>query len=348
MSPLPDGPLPALHRKMSRITSSSLSPEPSHTILTQAAEWYARLRDGKASRHDYASWQTWLDAAEEHRTAWRYVEEIGRGMDPLRHIADPRRAANALNAANASLHARRRVLASIAALVGGGMLGWLGWREARLPSSLLAWTADHHTSTGEQRALTLADGSRLWLNTASAINLDFNARERRITLLAGEIFIETAPDSARPFLVETMHGRLRALGTRFNVRLNAANTRLDVYDGAVEIRTSSNGITRLVAAGQQSFFDTGHITSPKPADMAREAWIQGTLVADNIALSDVVDELRRYRPGHLGVADAVANLKVYGNFPIQDTDRALHMLASALPIQIQQPLPWWTTLEALP
>ena len=79
--------------------------------------------------------------------------------------------------------------------------------------------------------------------------------------------------------------------------------------------------------------------------MAREAWTQGTLVADNITLRDVVRELRRYRKGHLGIADEVADLTVYGNFPIQDTDRVLAMLASALPIRIEQPYVWWTSIE---
>ena len=60
----------------------------------------------------------------------------------------------------------------------------------------------------------------------------------------------------------------------------------------------------------------------------------------------VIRELRRYRRGHLGVADEVAGLTVYGNFPVHDTDRVLRMLASALPIRIEQPLPWWTRVEA--
>ena len=60
----------------------------------------------------------------------------------------------------------------------------------------------------------------------------------------------------------------------------------------------------------------------------------------------MIRELRRYRRGHLGVADEVAGLTVYGNFPVHDTDRVLRMLASALPIRIEQPLPWWTRVEA--
>jgi transmembrane sensor len=121
---------------------------------------------------------------------------------------------------------------------------------------------------------------------------------------------------------------------------------LAVYEGAVEIHTSATGITRIIRSGQQTRFSQDRIAADVAADLAREAWTQGTLVADNLALREVVRELRRYRAGHLGIADEVADLKVYGNFPIRDTDRVLRMLTTALPIRVAQPLPWWTRVEA--
>ena len=319
--------------------------EPSHAILAQAAEWYARLRDGQAGAADRSAWRAWLDAADEHGTAWRYVEEISRTFDALQTVPDPRGAADRLHAANDRVRARRRILAGVGLLAGSGLLGWLSWRQAWLPAGLMAWGADHRTGVGEQRPIVLVDGSRLWLNTASAIDVRFDARTRRIVLVDGEVFIETAPESARPFLVDTPQGRLRALGTRFNVRRDGQATRLAVYEGAVEIRTAANGETAVLSAGQQAGFLSDRIETASAADIAREAWTQGTLVADDITLGELIRELRRYRRGHLGVADEIADLTVYGNFPLHDTDRVLRMLASALPIRIEQPMPWWTSVE---
>lgn len=330
---------------MTQTRADALINEPAHAVLEQAAEWYARLRDGKAGSRDQAAWQAWLQASEEHQTAWRYVEEISHGFEPLRGMPDPHLAASKLCSANDRLHLRRRTLASIAMLTGGGLLGWLGWREVLLPASLLAWAADYRTGTGEQRQITLADGSRLWLNTASAINVDFTGEMRRISLIDGEIYVATAEDAARAFLVDTPQGHMRALGTRFNVRLDGGETRLAVYEGAVEIRTSATGATTVIPAGKQADFTVERIHTAKYADLAREAWVQGTLVADNITLREVVRELRRYRQGHLGIADEVADLTVYGNFPIQDTDRVLAMLTSALPIRIERRHAWWTSIE---
>lgn len=65
-----------------------------------------------------------------------------------------------------------------------------------------------------------------------------------------------------------------------------------------------------------------------------------------MTLDDVVQELRRYRGGYLGIAPEVAGLRVFGSFPLRDTDDTLTMLASALPIRIQRTLPWWVSIEA--
>lgn len=326
--------------------AGAAAPRPSHAVLRQAARWYALLRDGKAGMQDRADWEAWLRADAAHQTAWRYVEHISRGFEPLRGKPDARLAADALNTATERMHSRRRLLAGVAGIASSGLLAWLGWRQELLPASLMARKADHRTSTGEQREITLADGTRVWLNTASAINVRFDARERAIVLVGGEAFIATAKDASRPFIVQTTHGRMHALGTRFNVRRDASLTRLAVYDGAVEIRAAASGATRVVPAGQQAHFSADHIAASEAADQAREAWTQGALVADNISLGQMVEELRRYRRGHLDVSDDVAGLIVYGNFPTQDTDRVLRMLASALPIRVEQPLPWWTSIEA--
>lgn len=318
---------------------------PTHADLAQAAEWYACLRDGQAGANERAAWQAWLAAGEAHATAWRYVQDISRAFEPARTLPNPRETAMHLNAASDRLRGRRRALAGLGLFAGSGLVAALGWRQAWWPAEVMALGADHRTATGEQRQLMLADGTRLWLDTASAVDIRFSAGERRIILRTGAIFVATARD-ARPLRVQTPQGEMRALGTRFNVQLQRLATELAVHEGAVEIRLAATGQTRVVPAGRQTVFTQSAIAPLGSADPGGEAWTQGTLVADNLPLGQVVEELRRYRSGHLGVADAVAGLTVYGNFPLHDTDTALHMLASALPVRVAQPLPWWTSIEA--
>jgi len=312
--------------------------------MEQAAEWYALLRSEEATGHDQRRWRAWLEQDPEHQRAWQYVESISRCFQPLQATADPRRTAEGLWEANTRLLRRRRVLASFAGLAGAGLLGWTTWRHTPLPLMVQAWRADHHTATGETREVRLADGSRVWLNTATAVNRDYGSRERRLHLVTGEVLIDTAADPARPFVVEAPRGRLRALGTRFTVRLDGEQTLLAVYEGAVEIRTRQ-GAAATLQAGQQVRFSADALEPVQPADPAREAWRRGVLVANNITLSELVAELRRYRHGHLGLAPEVAELRVFGNFPLTDTDDTLDMLAGALPVRIRRTLPWWVSIE---
>lgn len=317
--------------------------------MEQAAEWYALLKSEEVTEGDRSRWHAWLDSDPEYRLAWRYVESISSRFEPIQTTADPRRTADGLWEANTRVIRRRQVLAGLVGLSGTGLLGWVSWRHTPLPLMAQAWRADHRTATGETREVILPDGTRAWLNTATAVNQHYDTRQRRLQLVTGEILIDTARDTfgkePRPFFVDTPQGRLRALGTRFTVRLDGEQTFLAVYQGAVEAHTRK-GASAVLQAGQQTRFTPDAVADIQPADAAREAWSHGVLVAQDIPLREVVAELRRYRHGHLGIAPEVANLRVFGNFPLNDTDDTLDMLATALPVRISRTLPWWVSIEA--
>lgn len=320
----------------------SVHPEPNDTQLEQAAHWYACLRDGHASEQQKAQWNAWLNANPLHKQAWQWVEQMSAEFDPLRQA--PQQSAQTLTLANQRLKTRRQFLTGLAALSGTGLLGWLGWQTELYPNNLMAYGADYRTETGEQRQITLADGTHIWLNTQTAINLQYSDKARRIQLLRGEIYIETATDAQRPFSVANTHGLMTALGTAFTIRQEKEQTLLAVYQGAVKIRTQ-NGDQQIIEAGSQTHFNKNNIALYQPAELARQVWKRGILAIDNLTLREVIDELNRYHKGHISLAPEISHLTVYGNFPIQDTQRVLNMLASALPIQIKQPLPWWTQVQ---
>ncbi|WP_454689847.1 FecR domain-containing protein [Achromobacter aloeverae] len=315
--------------------------------MEQAAEWYALLISGEDSAEDRSQWEAWLAASPDHRQAWSYVEAISqRVLAPLQDTAQPRHLADNLHAANVRTLQRRRVLAGIALLTGSGLLGWVGWRHTPLGGYVMAWAADYHTATGEIREVALPDGTHVWLNTASAFNKDYRADLRRLHLVEGEILIATAADAARPFVVDTTQGRLRALGTRFTVRQEEGQAFLAVYHGAVEIRTADSGASAVISAGQQARFTADAIQTPMPADPAREAWSRGELVVLDVPLAEVVKELNRYTRQHIGVDPTVAQRRIFGTFPLRDVDVALGLLADAAHLQIRRRMSWWITLEA--
>lgn len=317
-----------------------------HDCLQEAAQWYAALRADDAPAEVREQWATWLASDPAHAQAWARIEQVRQRLSPLGDAGQPRALLAGAEAARQATRGRRLVLRSLAAAAGSVLTGWLAWRHTPLPSQLAAWRSDHHTGTGELRELRLADGTRLWLNTATAVKIDFQDDARTVRLLGGEIFIETAKDSRRrPFHVQTDQGRLQALGTRFAVRQQDLDTQVQVFEGAVEIRNAAERVQR-VPAGFAARFDARALSANAPADPAREAWTRGVIMANDISLQQWADELSRYGHAHIHVAPEVAGLKVVGVYPALDRDRALSMLEAELPVQVHRTLPWWLAIGA--
>ena len=325
---------------MNRIATNAIS----HGSLEQAAQWYVQLNDEQVGEQERQHWQAWLAQSGEHQAAWQYVERVGQRFATLQDDHQ-QVAGQVLRNAGRMPISRRRTVKSLLLLASGGLLGWSAWRETALPLTLARWTADLSTGTGETRETRLSDGSQIWLNALSAINVRFDATQRLLLLQAGEVLIDTAKDHVRPLLVQTNEGRMRALGTRFSVRQDDRQTLLNVYEGAVEVRTA-HGLMQVVEAGRQLSFSEHHLPAPTAATPSREAWRRGLLLADNLPLGQLLEELSRYRPGHLGCDPAVAGLPVMGSFPLKDTDQALRLLEAALPIRLEKPLDWWVNVAA--
>lgn len=312
-------------------------------IVQRAAEWMARLWSDDASEADRADCARWCAEHPQHATAWQRLQAFEGKLhsvprDAARHVLrEP--------APNAYLN-RRRALKLLAVLlpVGGALYALRGsdsWQVA---------TAGHSTATGEVRELILPDGTRVMLASASAIDVRFDASERLLVLRAGEILVTTAhdPDPAqRPFRVQSRHGTVRALGTRFTLRQDEHTSRVAVFEGAVEIRLAHAPARPVrIDAGYAAVFSADIVQSAAPVPASAAAWSRGVLVADNMCLDELVAELARYRPGLLRCDPAVASLTVNGVFSLRDTDRALHNLALALPVQILARTRYWVTVQA--
>jgi len=305
-------------------------------LIKEAADWALSFRYDQPGEVERRAFECWHASSPAHGAAWERVQSVFQTFEQV--PADIGK--GALHALGRK-QSRRRSLQLLGALLLAGPAGWLAWRQ--VPT----WSADIATATGEQRNLALPDGSRLVLNTASAVDVAFTASERRLRLRAGEILIETKPDSNnvnRPFLVDTPCGVVQALGTRFSVRkLGEGICRVAVFEHAVALR-SLIGDTRIVTAGEQADFGRSHIDETRPVDSAQALWENGMLLARDMRLADVIAELSRHRPGVLRCDPAVAELRVTGAISLKDTDAALRLLASNLSLQIELRTPYWVTV----
>lgn len=312
-------------------------------VAQRAVEWLVELQSEEADHAMRAAWQHWLAAHPDHERAWRHIEAVdGR----WRGLASPLASATAQAALTApGTDGRRRAVTTLALCFFAGGAAWMGERHA----PWRAWLADERTSVGQRRRLALADGSNVTLNTDSALSIRLDATARRVQLAAGEIFVATGPHGtagakAPPFLVETGHGTLRALGTRFCVRLLEHGCRVAVFEGAVEVRTGG-GAPLVLPAGQGVAFSAQGIGTPQPADDAETAWTDGMLIASGMRLDDFAAELQRYRRGILRCAREVADLRISGSYPLDDPDRVLEAVAATLSLRVDYMTRYWATLR---
>ena len=308
-------------------------------ILDEAADWLVLWHDQGMTEAECADFERWRARSPAHRQAWARAELLmGRLGDLPRDWAMPVLDRPVRHARPS----RRQVVAKLAALLAVAPTAWLGWQWA----GEQGWTADVHTATGEQRHLTLADGSRLDLNTDTRVDIRFDAGQRLIHLRHGEILVETAKDS-RPLSVQTDQGRILALGTRFVVRQDDGTTRVTVEAHAVEVRPrlATQQVVRI-DAGQTVSVAADAVGPLQPAPAQASSWAQGMLVAVDWRLQDVLAELSRYRPGYLGCAPEVADLRLSGAFTLDDSDAVLANLEDSLPVKVRRLTRYWVRLEA--
>lgn len=301
-------------------------------VLAEAVDWYVRLHDSAANQATRADWQRWLAADPRHAQAWTRIEQLQQRLGTV----PPEIASGALEQARQQ---RRTALKMFAVLLGAGAIGWQGYRAS-------PWSADYATRIGERRQMTLADGTRLELNTNTRVDIRFDAEQRLVYLRQGEILIQTAKDT-RPFSVQTAEGRILALGTRFSVRQDSGLTRVAVSEHAVQVTPlQAPGRTLRVDAGRRLTFAATQLGNLQPLATDAEAWTRGMLVSVDWRLADVVDELARYRPGYLGCAVEVGDLRLSGAFNLDDSEVALASLQDALPIHVRRLTRYWVRIEA--
>lgn len=305
-------------------------------ILGEAADWMVQLQSGSATDDDRCAIAQWQGRSAQHAQAWQRAQAI---------LGDFNSVPAAIAGDTLKRIGRKKPLGrrqALGLLLVAGPAAWLAYRQ--LPWQ--QWTADQHTAIGEQKSLTLPDGTRLLINTGSSLNIAFSEQVRRIELLKGEVLITTAKDSAhRPFIVHTRHGTARALGTRFSVRVGEQASRVAVTEGAVELMAEHASQGVIVKAGEQGAFSVDRVAAVEPLDESALTWENGMLLAQHMRLADLLEELGRYRAGVLRCHDSVANLTVSGAFSLRDTDASLHLLQETLPVRVSSLTGYWVTVE---
>lgn len=324
---------------------SPSSRDRSKALSDEAIDWLVRLRAGPTDPCLEEQFAGWLAQSPEHRHAFDEACTLWEAM-----IGSIAREADATAPSQPTIPAPSRRRRSPAALaVAALLLLALGLRG---PGLVDWWQSDYITGTGEQRQLSLEDGSRVILNTDTAVAMDWSATARRLRLLHGEAVFHVAADASRPFEVEANGTLVRALGTVFDVAVHGAEgITVVVQEHAISVRPLGAPLefATTVAEGQQlRYRDDGARTAPESADLGTAtAWQRGKLIWKEQPLEQVVEELNRYRPGKILIAGSgLAQLRVSGVFALDDADGTLDAVEQALGLRSTRLSPWLVLLHA--
>lgn len=341
-------------------------------IAEEAAGWAVRFDDGPLSPEQRRELVEWLKASPVHVDEFLTALALFEGAV----LADPERPVVAADllaeasvdvvpidsarpSAQASDHARPRrrrwlgAAAAAIAVVSLGVSSLLYWPTSDQPPDLPLIVA---TDLGEQRSVTLDDGSIVYVNTQSRIAARYTDQARTVELLYGEALFDVEHDPARPFRVIAGDTVVEALGTTFNVRFIDEQAEVSVVEGTVAFgkrdaafesiereavtveadRDAGNdSIGRIedgrviLSAGQRA-----GLAGPSPAARvastnveAVTAWTTRKLVFDGDDLTTIAAEFNRYNHHKLTVPAGLAvGERFSGTFAADDPESFVEFL----------------------
>ncbi len=311
-------------------------------IEEQAAVWTWRLDAGALSDTDSQAYEAWLRQDPRHRRAMEELSRVWQALDGLAEAKRGEKIATFTDAQRRGVRSMRQywwVAAAASILLTIGAAVWL--RQGSEIQTL-------STAVGQQRNVTLADGSIVSLNTNTILETDLSRHLRQIYLRKGEAHFQVAHDRSRPFLVHAGDAVVRAVGTEFEVRLHTdQHVDVVVNEGRVEVQDaapSGRGVVlptvRALSAGQAlSTANADYAVTPvTPAQLSSElAWREGAIVFDGEPLSEAIAEIERYTDARIIVTDArTAALPVGGRFRTDDLRGFIDGLQAALPVAIRR------------
>jgi transmembrane sensor len=327
-------------------------------IYEEASVWFVEMRSGDVDAAGRQRFDAWVRKSPEHLRAYLEISEIwddARLMDKAGSggsaelVANARAGADVVPFAGGSTRRRspetapplrtrfaahRLAAAAAVGVIACGLAAYAGYEHFRIP--------EYTTSTGEQRILTLADGTRVELNSRTRLTVHFTEGQRDVALLEGQAMFTVAQDPRRPFVVRSRNLAVRAVGTAFDVDRKSSTTTVTVVDGRVAVRSQdiSSLAPILVDAGEQ-LIATAHVHEPLRASRANvaaaTAWTHGALVFEGSRLADVIEEFNRHNERQIILADpALASMQISGVYTSTDPQLFVRFMRAQPHVRVEE------------
>lgn len=271
-------------------------------IEEEAAAWLIKLDgDSAPSAEEFASLREWLARSPVHREQLRSFADFWGKMNVLTDLTVPlgqteRRSSRRFVGRSriAMPHFARASFAAAVVVIGIAATFWLR------PDPVVISNDFYSTAVGQQRSMTLADGSLVILNTNTQIKVYYDNEYRNIRLLQGEAHFTVAKNALRPFRVYAGNGRVQAVGTAFSVYLRDDSVDVTVTEGEVVLSSVGQPDIDLSpqpgiqlggnrSTGSIAMLDDGYVEALGRIKAGESATFQSAVDADVVRIINAIE-----------------------------------------------------------
>jgi transmembrane sensor len=337
-------------------------------VKQEAAEWLVRLDKGAISKQESDDFKEWLARSDFHQ---RYLLELAACWDSMAVLKElseifPFISQRPVTGKVSRRSAKKNIWNRFAMACSAGLV-LLAVATVYFFSS----TQKFVTNVGQQAAYTLNDGTVIFLNTDSQVEVTYSREERVVNLLQGEVSFDVVKNPVRPFVVYAGNGVVQAVGTVFNVKYirNAVDVivtegRVKVYGEvtknvpqslpnfniAEKITTVSDQTKgQNASAKKEIFLDPGEslrysdkidrveLDLKKDVMLRKLAWQKGAIIFQGETLQDALLEISRYTDKELVIVDPViSQTRIGGHYKTDDINALLTALSLGFGIKVEQ------------
>lgn len=296
----------------------------------QARAWLVRLKSGDATQRDMGALAKWRASSELHEHAYQAQLRLWRtiGEAALADDIAPAFAPLSEPLAEPAAMSRRWVLRGGAGIAACAVAGVVLAGGGATPAGATLY----ETGTGEQKRVRLAEGLDLDLNTGSRLFFWPDAVAPRLLLDRGEAMVTVAYPQSRQVLARTDRVEVSASRACFVLREHDGATKVACLDGDISVRSQGRHYT----LGKSRSLVIGGPAAPQeaPVSETEAAWHKGLFVFRDRPAGDVVDELNRYRPGHVHLPADHAQVRITGVIRLDRIDMAVEHIARSLGMKV--------------
>ncbi|MYA15531.1 MAG: DUF4880 domain-containing protein [Gammaproteobacteria bacterium] len=333
---------------------------PSGSVQEAAAYWVMRLDSPGCAPADRAAFEKWRATHPSHAEAYSSARGALAAVDQHLGSAElTRLGERVFRETGKSPRPSRRYAAIGLAAACSLILGVLLYppnhpTDVQADRQLHLAESTFETAVGERSTVGLSDDSSVTLNTDTVVEVRFaeNSEVRRLVLVRGQAHFEVAKDP-RPFEVLALGRRIVAMGTAFDVRIDAElGVLVTLLEGRVAVDKVTRGATALAPrqnpagvaasggtvlnAGEQLIARRNEPPRVVTVDMEQVAgWRAGQLVFRDDPLREVIDEINRYSTRKLVLDDdeRLDGIQIGGVFKAGSTDSFLRAVEELYPVE---------------